>query len=59
MDRTHGIADLHMHTVASDGTCSVDERGEQARERDLTAIAITDHDSLSPKQTLYQIITVL
>ena len=47
MDISHGIADLHMHTVASDGTCSVAERGQQARERGLDAIAITDHDSVS------------
>ena len=47
MDITDGVADLHMHTVASDGTCSVAERGQQARERGLGAIAITDHDSVS------------
>lgn len=42
-----GIADLHIHTVASDGTCSIAERVKQAKNCDLTAIAITDHDSLS------------
>jgi len=47
MDNTDGVADLHMHTVASDGTCSVDERVYQAQQRDLDAIAITDHDSVS------------
>ena len=47
MDSTDGVADLHMHTVASDGTCSVAERGQQARARGLDAIAITDHDSVS------------
>lgn len=47
MDSTVGVADLHMHTVASDGTCSVNERVSQARQRDLDAIAITDHDSVS------------
>ena len=47
MDSTDGVADLHMHTVASDGTCSVAERSQQARERGLDAIAITDHDSVS------------
>lgn len=47
MDSTDGVADLHMHTVASDGTCSAAERGQQARERGLDAIAITDHDSVS------------
>jgi predicted metal-dependent phosphoesterase TrpH len=47
MNSTEGIADLHMHTVASDGTCSVAERSQQARECGLDAIAITDHDSVS------------
>jgi predicted metal-dependent phosphoesterase TrpH len=47
MDCTDGVADLHMHTVASDGTCSVDKRIYQARQRNLNAIAITDHDSVS------------
>jgi predicted metal-dependent phosphoesterase TrpH len=41
-----GIADLHLHTVASDGTDTVDQRVEQANERDLDAIAITDHDRI-------------
>lgn len=47
MDSTDGVADLHMHTVASDGTCTVADRGQQARERGLDAIAVTDHDSIS------------
>lgn len=47
MDRSDGVADLHMHTVASDGTCSVAQRVKQARERGLAAIAITDHDAIS------------
>jgi predicted metal-dependent phosphoesterase TrpH len=47
MGSTDGVADLHMHTVASDGTCSVTDRGQQAREQGLDAIAITDHDSIS------------
>lgn len=47
MNSTDGVADLHMHTVASDGTCSVTDRAQQARERGLDAISITDHDSVS------------
>lgn len=39
-----GSGDLHMHTKASDGTIDVRRRVELARERDLDAIAITDHD---------------
>jgi predicted metal-dependent phosphoesterase TrpH len=47
MDLSDGIADLHMHTTASDGTCSVSDRISQAREQNLETIAITDHDSIS------------
>jgi len=42
-----GRADLHLHTTASDGTCSVHERAEQASDVGLEAIAITDHDTIS------------
>jgi len=42
-----GVADLHMHTTASDGTLTVAERVALAEERSLSAIAITDHDTLS------------
>lgn len=38
--------DLHMHSVHSDGSCTVEELIAQARECGLTGIAITDHDSL-------------
>lgn len=41
-----GVADLHMHTTASDGTCTVAARVSQAGERGLEAIAITDHDTI-------------
>ncbi len=39
-------ADLHIHTLASDGASSVREVLELARKLDLSAIAITDHDSV-------------
>ncbi|MFB6245853.1 MAG: PHP domain-containing protein [Candidatus Nanohaloarchaea archaeon] len=39
-------ADLHMHTHASDGNHSVEERKEQANEEGLDHIAITDHDTI-------------
>jgi predicted metal-dependent phosphoesterase TrpH len=42
-----GVADLHVHTTASDGTCSVADRIEQARDRELGAISITDHDTIA------------
>lgn len=38
--------DLHVHTTASDGTSTVEERVRQARERNLPTIAITDHDRI-------------
>lgn len=41
-----GVADLHLHTTASDGTSTVDERLDQATDRGLDAIAITDHDRI-------------
>lgn len=44
-----GSADLHLHTTASDGTCGVADRVEQARERDLATIAVTDHDCIAPE----------
>lgn len=37
------IADLHMHTTASDGANSIEQMADAARERGRTHIAITDH----------------
>lgn len=39
--------DLHTHTTASDGKCSPTENVKLAKERDLQAIAITDHDTVT------------
>lgn len=44
---THGYADLHLHTVASDGTVTVDEQARRAKAAALSCIAITDHDMIS------------
>jgi len=41
VDDIHG--DLHMHTTATDGTASIREMAEAAKERGLKYIAITDH----------------
>jgi predicted metal-dependent phosphoesterase TrpH len=42
-----GLADLHMHTTASDGVGTPQEVLDQARRLgDLDVIAITDHDTL-------------
>lgn len=37
------IADLHMHTTASDGSHSIEEMASAAKRRGLQYIAITDH----------------
>ncbi len=41
-----GRADLHIHTLASDGTASVHEVLEQAVATGLQVIAITDHERI-------------
>lgn len=38
--------DLHIHTTASDGTLTPSEVIQLAKERQLKAIAITDHDTV-------------
>lgn len=40
------IADLHTHTVNSDGTYTVEEVVEQGAQRGLKVLAITDHDTV-------------
>lgn len=37
-------ADLHLHTPNSDGTDTVEKRVADAHEKDIAALAITDHD---------------
>ncbi|NGQ95427.1 PHP domain-containing protein [Brevibacillus sp. SYP-B805] len=39
-------ADLHTHTLASDGTCPPAENVRLALEAGLAAVAITDHDTV-------------
>ena len=39
--------DLHMHTTASDGKCSIDEMAAAAKARGYAYIAITDHSKSS------------
>ena len=43
----HGPADLHLHTVASDGTVSIAEQARRAKAASIACIAITDHDVIS------------
>ena len=40
-------ADLHMHTTFSDGLYTPYELIKKCKERGLSIIAITDHDSVS------------
>lgn len=44
--KTNLAADLHIHTIASDGTYTPRQVLEEARRVGLTAISITDHDSV-------------
>jgi predicted metal-dependent phosphoesterase TrpH len=44
---TAGYADLHLHTVASDGTQTVSELVARAKAAAFSCIAITDHDAVS------------
>jgi len=41
------FVDLHLHTNFSDGTLSPAELVKQAKEVDLSAIAVVDHDTVS------------
>lgn len=45
---TQGYADLHLHTVASDGTQTVETLVGRAKATALHCIAVTDHDIISP-----------
>ena len=41
------MIDLHVHTTASDGQYTPSQIVEKAAEKNLKAIAITDHDTIS------------
>ncbi|MDP2806819.1 MAG: PHP domain-containing protein, partial [bacterium] len=45
MTNNHSYVDLHLHTVASDGTFTPESRIRHASSRGLKAIAVTDHDA--------------
>src|SRR5579885_37674 len=44
--RSHGRADLHLHTAHSDGRYTPAQVIELARRSGLSAVALTDHDTL-------------
>ncbi|MFA5362230.1 MAG: PHP domain-containing protein [Candidatus Omnitrophota bacterium] len=41
-----GFADLHVHTVFSDGTYTPEELVQRARKAGLCALSVVDHDSI-------------
>ena len=45
-------ADLHVHTIASDGEYTAAQVGALARRAGLAALAITDHDILTPPEAV-------
>ncbi|HZT80632.1 MAG TPA: PHP domain-containing protein [Gemmataceae bacterium] len=45
--RSHGRADLHLHTAHSDGRYTPAQVVELARRSGLAAVALTDHDTLA------------
>ena len=47
-------ADLHIHSWYSDGTMTVDEIVEQARARQVSLIAVTDHNQLAGSRECLQ-----
>ena len=47
MDYNAGTIDLHIHSTASDGSLHPEQIIEYALEKGLSAIAITDHDTLA------------
>jgi len=51
MHLADGVADLHLHTTASDGTVDLDTRVDQAGDVGLSAIAVTDHDVIADALT--------
>lgn len=45
-------ADLHVHSRYSDGTMSVSEIKEYAKQKNLDVVAITDHDNLESSKDI-------
>ncbi|SEO58732.1 hypothetical protein SAMN04487948_103364 [Halogranum amylolyticum] len=42
------VADLHLHTTASDGTLTVPDLPDAARAGGVDTVAVTDHDRIHP-----------
>ena len=41
------MVDLHVHSTCSDGTFTPEELVDYAIQKDLTAFALTDHDTVN------------
>ena len=41
------MIDLHMHTTASDGTCTLESLVERARDVGIRTMSVTDHDTMA------------
>ena len=41
------LADLHLHSIYSDGLYSPDEICRKAKSRGLSLVSITDHDTMA------------
>ncbi len=48
------MIDLHIHTIASDGSHTPEEVGEMAREHKLLAFAVADHNSVGSLEAAFQ-----
>ncbi|XVH32891.1 PHP domain-containing protein [Haloferacaceae archaeon DSL9] len=48
MNDSGPVADLHVHTTASDGTLTIETLPRAARAADVSWVAVTDHDRLHP-----------
>ena len=48
-DGRRPVSDLHVHTVASDGTLTVPEIPGAAEEAGVDVVAVTDHDRIHPE----------
>ncbi len=46
---TNPVADLHVHTTASDGVLTVEQLPEAARRANVAWLAVTDHDTIHPE----------
>lgn len=40
------LVDMHVHSTYSDGTCSVEQLARRAKQRGLSLLALTDHDTI-------------